>query len=388
VKVLFLTHSFPRFSGDAPGSFLLRLAVALRDEDVHVHVVAPAADGVPAEDEIDGITVERFRYAPRKYEKLAYTGHMAQDVATSWSARLALVGFLGSDFVRAVGARRSFDPDLIHSHWWFPSGVVGTWLSSLSHKPLVTTLHGTDVRLAKKIGMSRPLFRRVLNHSARVTTVSSWLSSEVASLVSIPRPAVAPMPVATERFMPGSFREKERFLFAGRLNRQKGLEYLIRSLGKMRQHALLDIVGEGPLESELRALAAELGVADRIAWMGQLKQPELVRLYQAATALVVPSTDEGLGLVAAEALLCETPVVAFRSGGLTDVIQDEKTGILVTPGDPLELAKALDRVLENPGEAADLGKAGRMFALSAFAPESAARQYAGIYQQVLDERPS
>ena len=388
MKVLFLTHSFPRFSGDAPGSFLLRLAIALRDEDIRVHVVAPAADGVPTEDEIDGITVERFRYAPRKYEKLAYTGNMAQDVATSWSARLALVGFFGSDFVRAVGARRSFDPDLIHSHWWFPSGVVGTWLSSLSHKPLVTTLHGTDVRLAKKIGMSRPLFRRVINQSARVTTVSNWLSSEVASLVSVPRPLVAPMPVATERFVPGVFREKERFLFAGRLNRQKGLDHLIRALAKMSQHALLDVVGEGPQEAEFRALATELGVSDRIAWMGQLKQQDLVRLYQCATALIVPSTDEGLGLVAAEALLCETPVIAFRSGGLTDVIQDDRTGILVTPGDPMDLAKALDRVLDNPTEAADLGKAGRIYALSAFAPESAARQYADIYKQVLAERPA
>ncbi|MEO7368854.1 MAG: glycosyltransferase family 4 protein [Gemmatimonadaceae bacterium] len=388
MKVLFLTHSFPRFSGDAPGSFLLRLAIALRDEDVRVHVVAPAADGIPTEDDIDGISVARFRYAPRKYEKLAYTGTMAQDVATSWSARLALVGFFGSDFVRAVGARRSFNPDLIHSHWWFPSGVVGTWLSSLSHRPLVTTLHGTDVRLAKKIGMSRPLFRRVVNQSAKVTTVSNWLSSEVASLISVPRPSVAPMPVDTERFVPGAFREKQRFLFAGRLNRQKGLEHLIRALAKMRQHALLDVVGAGPLESTLRSLAAELGVADRIAWMGQLKQSDLVHLYQSATALVVPSTDEGLGLVAAEALLCETPVVAFRSGGLTDVVQDGMTGILVTPGDPMDLAKALDRVLDNPTEAGDFGRAGRMFALSAFAPESAARQYAGIYKQVLAEHPA
>jgi glycosyltransferase involved in cell wall biosynthesis len=388
LKVLFLTHSFPRFPGDAPGSFVLRLAVALRDENIKVHVVAPAAEGVPTEDEIDGITVERFRYAPRKYEKLAYTGNMANDVATSWSARLALVGFFGSDFVRAVVARRSFDPDLIHAHWWFPSGVVGTWLSSLSHKPLVTTLHGTDVRLAKKISMSRPMFRKVLNQSAKVTTVSSWLSSEVANLVSVAPPMVAPMPVATERFVPGSFREKNRFLFAGRLNRQKGLDHLIRALAKMSQHALLDVVGAGPLESEFRALAVELGVSDRIAWIGQLKQPDLVKLYQCATALVVPSTDEGLGLVAAEGLLCETPVIAFRSGGLVDVIQDERTGILVTPSDPAELAKAMDRVMERPDEAADFGKAGRIFALSAFAPESAARQYAGIYQRVLDEQPT
>jgi glycosyltransferase involved in cell wall biosynthesis len=194
------------------------------------------------------------------------------------------------------------------------------------------------------------------------------------------------MPVATERFMPGSTREKNRFLFAGRINRQKGLEYLIRALAAMRGHALLDVVGVGPMEAELRALSAELGVADRIAWMGQLKQPDLVKLYQAATAVVMPSTDEGLGLVAAEALLCETTVVAFRSGGLTDVIQHERTGLLVEQGNVSELASALDRVIDAPQAAADLGKAGRIFALSAFAPESAARQYAAIYKRALGDR--
>jgi len=116
MNVLFLTHSFPRSEGDAAGSFLLRLAIALRAEDVNVRVVAPAAAGLPAAEEISGIRVERFRYAPRRYEKLAYTGNMARDVASSWSARLALVGFLGSDFVHAVRARRSFEPEIVHAH--------------------------------------------------------------------------------------------------------------------------------------------------------------------------------------------------------------------------------------------------------------------------------
>lgn len=386
LKVLFLTHSFPRYSGDAPGSFLLRLAVALLNEDVRVHVVAPSAEGLPEEEEIEGITVERFRYAPRRFEKLAYTGNMAQDVATSWSARIALVGYLGSDFVRSVGARRSFEPDVIHAHWWFPSGVVATWLSSLSHRPLVTTLHGTDVRLAKKIGMSRPMFRRVLQHSSRVTTVSTWLATEVSSLVSVPRPEIAPMPVATEKFEPGGSRETNRFLFAGRLNRQKGLDHLLRAFAAMSRPAMLDVVGEGTLSTELKLLASQLGIGDRVAWHGQLNQPQLLRLYQSATAVIVPSIDEGLGLVAAEALLCETPVIAFRSGGLTDIIQQGTTGVLVSPGDTAELASALDNVLASPDHAAALGRAGRLFALSAFAPESAANRYAYIYRQVLAER--
>jgi glycosyltransferase involved in cell wall biosynthesis len=95
-----------------------------------------------------------------------------------------------------------------------------------------------------------------------------------------------------------------------------------------------------------------------------------------------------LGLVAVEALLCETPVVAFDSGGLRDVIQHERTGILVKPGDRVALANALDDLLSRDGAGGDLGRAGRLYALSAFAPESAARRYAEIYRQVVGANPS
>jgi glycosyltransferase involved in cell wall biosynthesis len=388
VNVLFLTHSFPRSEGDAAGSFILRLAVALRDEGVKVRVVAPASAGVPASEEIEGVTVERFRYAPRRYEKLAYTGNMARDVATSWSARLALLGFLGSDFVHAVRAKRSFEPQVVHAHWWFPNGVVGTWLGGLSHIPLVTTLHGTDVRLARTVGVAKPLFGHVLRHSAAVTTVSRWLKEETEALVPGVYPTVAPMPVATDLFAPGASRDRQRLLFVGRLMPQKGVEHLLHALSAMKTQASLDIVGDGPGRTSLEQLAQQLGVAPRIRWHGQLSQSHLPSFYQRAAAVVVPSVDEGLGLVAVEALLCETPVVAFDSGGLRDVIQHNKTGLLVKPGDRAALASTLDDLLARDGRGSDLGRAGRIYALSAFAPESAARRYAGIYRQVLGANAS
>lgn len=384
LKVLFLTHSFPRFQGDAPGSFLLRLAVALRAEEVNVHVLAPAAPGYTTQDVIEGISVERFRYAPRRHETLAYTGNMAQDVSKSWTARAALAGYMGAGLARTLEARRASASDLIHAHWWFPSGVTGHLASKISRKPLVTTLHGTDVRMAKAIPSSRPFFRGVMRSSARVTTVSSWLASQVEELLPGLGAIVAPMPVATERFTPhGRAREAARFLFAGRLNRQKGLDHLLKALATMTRPAMLDVVGDGADAKSLRLLASQLGVSDRVVWHGQLDQDGLLRMYQSATAVIVPSTGEGLGLVAAEALLCETPVVAFRSGGLTDIIKEGTTGILVTPGETAELARALDSVLESPEHARNLGRAGRSFALSAFSPESAARRYADIYRAVM-----
>jgi glycosyltransferase involved in cell wall biosynthesis len=383
MRALFLTHSFPREPGDAAGSFVLKLAVALRDQGIDVHVVAPSGDHLPASDRFDGIPVERFRYAPRRYEKLAYAGNMHTQVRDSWGAKLALLGFLGSEFGSAVRARRVFEPDIVHAHWWFPGGLVGTWLSGLSGVPLVTTLHGTDVRLARATAMARPLFRHVLQQSKAVTTVSRWLARETETLVSGVRASVAPMPVATELFSPGGQRDADRLLFVGRLTAQKGIAALLDAVGRMKHKVSLDIVGDGALGTELADRTRTLGIGDRVHWLGHLPQPRLVDLYRRATALVVPSTDEGLGLVAVEAQLCETPVVGFESGGLTDTVQHDRTGILVPPGNVDALAAALDGLLDRPDRGSDLGRAGRMVALAGFAPESAARRYAGIYRSVV-----
>jgi glycosyltransferase involved in cell wall biosynthesis len=387
MNVLFLTHSFPRNSGDAAGSFVLRLARALGDEGITVGVVAPAARGLASEADLDGVHVHRFRYAPRRYETLAYGGNMAAQVRDSWSARFSLLGFLGAEFRAGVMARRAQQPALVHAHWWFPNGVAASWVASMAGIPLVTTLHGTDVRMARNIALSRPVFRHVLQHSAQVTAVSRWLADETQSIVNAKRPVVAPMPVATELFDVGAPAERlPRLLFVGRLMAQKGIDLLLDALPRLPADLALDIVGDGPDRAALEARAAALGVSERITFRGAVKQHELPALYQRAAALVVPSTEEGLGLVAVEAQLCETPVVAFASGGLLDVIQHERTGILVENRSAEALASAIQSLLERSDRGATLGAAGRLHALATFAPESVARRYADIYRSVIGRR--
>ena len=367
---------------------MLRLASALKNEGVEATVVAPSGPDLPAHATLDGIEVTRFHYAPRRFETLAYTGTMAQQVQASWGARVTMLGFLGAEFRCAVHVRREVRPDIVHAHWWFPNGLVGTWLGRLANKPLVTTLHGSDVRLARAVAFARPGFRHVMHRSTVVTAVSSWLASEAQQVVAAPAPIVAPMPVATELFTPAGNRSHDRLLFVGRLNRQKGIELLLHALSRIPNRSVsLDVVGDGEDREALETLAGALGIGDRVRWHGALPQGRLPDFYRSAAALVVPSVGEGLGLVAVEAQLCETPVIAFQSGGLPDVVQHDRTGILVPEADPGALAAAIVSLLEREDRGAALGAAGRMHAVATFAPQSVARRYADIYRSAIASSP-
>ncbi|MGI8545888.1 MAG: glycosyltransferase [Gemmatimonadaceae bacterium] len=389
MNVLFLAHSFPRFENDPVGSFVLRLATALRSANISVRVVAPGGPGLAARDQFEGIVVDRFRYAPRSLETLAYTGTMRDQVSGSWGGRAALAGFFAAGFAATLRASRDFRADLVHAHWCFPGGLIGTWLRGVQPVPLVTTLHGTDLRFARVSPVARRMFGHVLRRSDAVTAVSGWLAEETRALVPTVNPMVAPMPVLPGAFSPGGPREPNRLLFVGKLNAQKGVGHLLHALALMCAKPMVDIVvGVGSSEGETRQLAASLGVADQLRWHPLLQQQDLAALYRTATALVSPSVDEGLGLVAVEAQLSELPVVAFRSGGLTEVVVHERSGLLVPPGDVAALASALDRLLARPDAGAEWGREGRHLGLEKFAPEAAAARYAGIYHDALRARSS
>ncbi len=382
MKALFVTHSYPRTPGDLAGSFLLRLAIALRDEDVQVRVLAPAAPGLAARDTFDGIPVERFRYSIPEWETLAYTGTMAEQVSASGAGKIALLGMIAGGAIAVRAAVATARPDVIHSHWWFPLGV-SVALARVT-PPVVTTMHGSDVRLAAGSTRAPGVFRWVVEKSAAVTTVSKWLAEEARGMAPNTSIGVEPMPVDTALFTPGGVRERARFLFVGRLNAQKGIALLLDALARLDADATLDVVGGGDLATAtaLRAKAVELGIADRIEWHGPLAQPALVPLYRRATAVVMPSENEGLGLVAVEAQLCETPVIAFRSGGVTDLIHDGETGLLTQAGSVTALAEAMRSLTVADGRGAKLGAAGRAAALERVAPAPVAKRYRAIYDRV------
>jgi glycosyltransferase involved in cell wall biosynthesis len=387
LRVVFLAHAFPRGADDPTGGFLLRLAAALRAEGVEVAAVAPAAQGLAPFERLAGIPVRRYRYAPARAQRLAYAGEMHRRAASPTGAA-ALAGLLGAGALAARRAARG--ADLVHAHWWFPAGVQA--LAARTGLPVVTTLHGTDVRLARSRPAARAACARVLRSSARVTAVSGWLAAEAARFApGLARPVtVAPMPVDDSAFSPGPpGRPRDELLFVGRLDRQKGAEVALRALALLAGPAAtlpLRIVGTGPEEPALRRLAAELGVADRLRRDGQLPQAALADRYRRAAVLVVPARDEGLGLVAVEGQLCGAPVVAAASGGLLDVVTDGETGRTFPPDHPEALARTIEESLAAPDATARMAAAARERALARFGTAGAARTYAAVYAEVLEER--
>ncbi|MDQ6611874.1 MAG: glycosyltransferase, partial [Gemmatimonadota bacterium] len=252
---MFVTHNVPRFAGDAAGSFVLRLATALREQNVLVDILAPATATLNGSDVVEGIAIERVVYSSKQRMTLAYSGTMAEEVRGSLGAKIAFVGLIlqlrARIRFRVHAAIRDRIPyDVIHAHWWFPSGV-SAWLAGAGaslHVPLVVTMHGSDVRLARGIPIAQSLMRLVLARARVVTSVSRWLANIAVKIAPATAITVAPMPVDTTVFVPpATSATRTGILFVGRLNQQKGVADLLNAFATFTdRNTRLSIVGNGP----------------------------------------------------------------------------------------------------------------------------------------------
>lgn len=398
-RVLFVTHNVPRFVGDAAGSFVLRFAVGLKEIGVDVEIIAPGGSGLPERDEIEGVSITRVRYASPDRMSLAYDGKMVEVVQASWAGKLALLRLMRA--LRRETLRRVRDAGrlgrpftVVHAHWWFPSALAiqGAFARGRGGVPAIAiTMHGSDVRLAQRIGAARRVMRAVLTRASLRTAVSSWLADTAARIAPDARIHVAPMPVDVRHFDASPEADtgdaRDGVLFVGRLNAQKGLADLLHALAQPALvSATLNVVGDGSERANLQSLAGSLGLDGRVRWLGHVAQNALPPLYRRASVVAMPSIDEGLGLVAVEAQLCGTPVVAYASGGLPDVVRPDGGGTLVAPGDVTELANGIAQLLRDSARARDLGEQARNAMVSRFTPSAVAHRYRALYDDAVSSR--
>lgn len=259
--------------------------------------------------------------------------------------------------------------------------------------------------LLRATGWRRRLLQlrtRLMSHPAsRVVGISEFVRGRALSLgVHAHKLIVVPNGVDTARFRPDP-QARERLsrqlpvdsdelllLTAGNLLPIKHVEDIVRSCAELvrrRVRFRLLVAGDGPLGASLERLAATLGISDRVHWLGSVRDPAL--LMQACDMFLLASVGEAFGNVLLEAMACGVPVVASRSGGIGEVVEDGATGRLVPPRDPMTFAHAVEELAASPGTRQEMGWRGRRRAESTFGLEVFVRRTLAVYHDVAPQIP-
>lgn len=302
-------------------------------------------------------------------------------------------------------------PDVVHLHYPYPVGEVSQWLLRRG-RASVLTYHADIVRQANILRFYRPLLRRVLHEVDAIIIGSppmrggAFLGAHQAKLHLIPygiplarfqvEPSDADRAALAARIaaaLPDTSAPPyphtptpPLLLFVGRLRYYKGLDWLIRALTLIP--ARLAVAGTGPMEAEWRGLAEEAGVADKIAWLGEVPDIDLPTLYHAADLFVLPASSpaEAFGLVQVEAMAAGLPVVCTELGtGTSYVNQNGVTGLVIPPRDHTALAGAINGVLADPVRRMSMGAAARARVAAEFDQEVMVARVERLYAKVLNE---
>jgi len=360
-RVLVLASTYPRRAGDPEPAFVHELCrrLAARFEVIALVPDAPDAD---SSGPLDGVEVVRYRYAPRRWQTLVQQGGIVSNLRRFPWKWLLVPGFVLGQYLAARRLLRRQRFDIIHAHWLIPQGLVAHWLGT--RIPYVVTSHGGDLFGLRGRALTA-LKRQVAAGAAGMTVVSTAMAAEAErQRLRPPKLRVLPMGVdLRERFVPdpGVSRIPDRLLFVGRLVAKKGLHHLIDALPLIRARrpgVVLDVVGYGPEENALRARARRMGVDGCVNFLGAREQADLPGFYRSAGLLVAPfvrdasGDQEGLPVVAMEAIACGCPVVIGDVSGIEDLLGPARAQVSVRADDPAALASAVLRALEDPRAAA------------------------------------
>jgi glycosyltransferase involved in cell wall biosynthesis len=272
---------------------------------------------------------------------------------------------------------------VVHCHDWMTI-LAGIHLRRILDVPLVFSVH-----LPQKTSPYLSMENLGLVCADYVLVSSRAVARELAGRgLPIKSLRMIPNGVDLDRFVPSSSSSADRYiLFVGRLTMQKGVDIALRAFSvllRLCPDVRLIVVGDGDLALYYQRVARYLGLSSQVSFVGWKTDQSLVKLYQEATIVVMPSFYEPFGMVALEAMACGRPVVVTRTGGLVEIVEDGVNGYLVPPGDYLQLAQRIATLLLNPNRATRFGEAAHLRAMS-FGWEKIAACTERLYAKVIDE---
>ena len=386
-KVLYVLKRFPQLSQ----TFVVRELVELERIGVQIGVdaLAPIADG-PVHDRV-GEVAATVRYLPKRPklgDAQVWRVHLAMAVRrpTTW-VRLALRARRG-DWRRFVQAGLVADRirkegyEHVHAHFASAASEVARDAAALAGCRYSVTAHAKDIFHEQHA----PNLASRLNDARVVVTVSSFNERHLRSVV--PDTAIVHIPNAVGveacRVQPAS----GPILCVARLVEKKGIDTLLRALALCVDtdpsiHA--EVIGGGDLLESLTDLRDELGLHDQVMFLGPQSFDEVDKAYQRCTMVVLPcridadGDRDGLPTVIVEAFARGVPVISTSIIGIPEVVRHNVTGLLVEPDDPMALASAMVRLLEDRELASALGRRGRDLVVSDFDPRRSAERLAEVF---------
>jgi glycosyltransferase involved in cell wall biosynthesis len=393
LNILMVTTSFPRYHGDSAGIFIQDLAIGLREAGHQVCVLAPHAAGIGTHDQIDSVEVRRFKYAcPSQLQQLTYGDGVIVNVRRRPWLHFLWGPLLLSQIFGLFRLLKQQHFDIIHAHWWFPSGLAAAIVAQVLRKPLVLTSHGSDVVLLSSLKWLKPIAKWTYSRASFVTVLSTPLATALNEFLgNFDELAIIPEPLNLMRVdntLSSNTSCSERYiLYVGRLTEYKGVKFLVEAFAKLTSFldVKLVIAGDGPLRGALQEQVRTLGLCDRVDFRGYLPNPDVLRLMKPASVLVMPSITgkhgefEGLGVVLLEAMALGVPVIGSSSGGITDIIIDQQSGLLVPGADPESLAMAMKCILSDRDLAARLSDAGKARVRERFSVGSVVSRMLKVY---------
>lgn len=299
-------------------------------------------------------------------------------------------------FARVVGQirdlQRSRRVDLIHAHGALPCGHAAMLLAKELGIPYVVSVHGLDAFSTEQVkGHAGDWCRRISQRVYRSSRRAICISEHVREKVLEGTGSSCRTSVVYNGVDPGVFAPEGRestgapiILSVGNLIPIKGHETVIRSVGSLATEfpaVSLEIIGEGGERPRLAALTRELGIRERVRFLGRMPRLKVVDAMRRCTIFALPSRYEGLGCVYLEAMSTGKPVVGCRGQGIAEIIQQGSNGFLVGPGNEKELTLVLGMLLGDETKRRNLGRAARDTILERLTLEQQAESLARIYRE-------
>jgi glycosyltransferase involved in cell wall biosynthesis len=396
LRIICPTYWYPQHATDTQATYVHDINRHLARRGHRVTVVTPGNSSMPPRESFDDVDVVRF---PMELPVDLTYGRVAQSRVNLMGkvARVAVMAhYLEAQFRATVAVARERGADVIHAHWAIPTGPAAVSAARRLGLPSVITMHGGDVYVNPEQGYDfptrwyvRPALRWTLRKAGALTAITEDCRQHalragaptrsmhlVFNGTDLRRFSPAPAGAADPRFGPN-------MIFACRqLFPRKGIRFLVEAAAKLKPRfpdLKVVVAGDGFERPDLIALAERLGIARDVTFLGWVPNSELPQYYRAAALSVIPSLEEGFGIPAAEAMGCETAVVASDAGGLPEVVEHGVTGLIVPRGDASALAGAIGELLADPARRARMGRAGRERALRLFDWDRSAEQFEQIY---------